>query len=343
MINITIVVPIYNAEKYLDRCMQSILNQSFKNFEVILVDDGSNDGSKIICEKYKAIDKRVILLSKKNGGVSSARNSGIDLASGELIMFVDPDDYLEKDMLKRMYDIYEKYKCDVVICDFETNSRKRCNITCTPNKLIYRNDMMDDILLDVLKGENETYCWNKLYKMSLIKNNKIYFENYNIWEDAIFNYRVYMNCSKVYYLPEKLYNYMVNSTGLSSKYSKDKFDAANRMLDLKLSIVDTYSIEPKLILDEIYKCFIFDSIASIIQEYENKSKEERISIYQNILRSKNIYNAFNYKKQYIIRPYIYGNIEKNMRLNNIAGINRNVISYCYKQRIRNYLKIKLIR
>lgn len=100
---ISIIVPIYNVEKYLPKCIESILSQTFTNFELILVNDGSKDRSGIICDEYASKDNRIKVIHKENGGVSSARNSGVDLASGKYIGFVDPDDYIKKDMYERLH------------------------------------------------------------------------------------------------------------------------------------------------------------------------------------------------------------------------------------------------
>lgn len=113
---ISVIVPIYNVEKYLPRCIESILNQSFKEFELILVDDGSSDNSGKICDIYAEKDERVKVIHKENGGVSSARNVGIKAVNGEYIGFVDPDDYIDREMYKNLYELCENNNCDIGIC-----------------------------------------------------------------------------------------------------------------------------------------------------------------------------------------------------------------------------------
>ena len=105
---ISIIVPIYNVELYLEKCIESIINQTYKDIEVILINDGSTDKSGIICDKYAKIDDRIIVLHKENGGVSSARNKGLDIAKGDYIAFVDPDDYIEPNMYEEMFWDYKK-------------------------------------------------------------------------------------------------------------------------------------------------------------------------------------------------------------------------------------------
>ena len=117
---ITIVVPIYNAEKYLERCIKSILDQTYENLEIILVNDGSTDKSLEICEKFKAEDNRIIIINKENGGVSSARNKGIDAATGKFIIFIDADDYIEKEMFEVLEEDLFKNNVDISMCGFRT-------------------------------------------------------------------------------------------------------------------------------------------------------------------------------------------------------------------------------
>lgn len=118
MPKLSIIVPIYNVEKYLPRCIESILNQTFREFELILINDGSTDNCKEICEKYKKIDSRIIVVNKKNGGVSSARNFGIDISRGEYIGFVDPDDFIDANMYEILFNTANSYNSDMVICDY---------------------------------------------------------------------------------------------------------------------------------------------------------------------------------------------------------------------------------
>ena len=114
---ISIIVPIYNTEQYLERCLQSLINQDYKNIEIILVNDGSEDNSLDICNKYKNKDNRIIVIDKEHTGVSDTRNIGIKRATGDYIGFVDSDDYIDKDMFKNLINGAEKYKCEISMCD----------------------------------------------------------------------------------------------------------------------------------------------------------------------------------------------------------------------------------
>lgn len=125
MPKISIIVPIYNVEKYIEKCIQSILNQTFSDFELILVNDGSTDSCGEICDKYKKLDDRIIVIHKVNGGLSSARNAGIDIARGEYIGFIDSDDYIHEKMYEILYNNAITYNSDIVICKKEMFMKKR--------------------------------------------------------------------------------------------------------------------------------------------------------------------------------------------------------------------------
>ncbi len=173
---ISIIVPVYNVEKYLDRCIQSILNQTYPYFELILVDDGSSDNSGKMCDEYAKKDDRIIVIHQENNGLSSARNKGIENSKGEFLSFVDSDDWISKDYLKEMYNEQKKTKADLVICNIDC-------ITLHDNKynsLNYESPIVDEIfdsktMLQKLMENNNWYyvvACNKLYKKSLFKNCK---------------------------------------------------------------------------------------------------------------------------------------------------------------------------
>ena len=117
MKKISIIVPVYQAEKYISKCIESIVNQTYKNLEIILIDDGSTDRSGEICDEYGKKDNRIVVVHNKNKGVSVARNCGLDIATGDYITFVDSDDYIDLQMYSEMMKVVEKYSCDVVMCD----------------------------------------------------------------------------------------------------------------------------------------------------------------------------------------------------------------------------------
>ena len=230
MEKISVIVPVYRAEKYIERCITSIVNQTYEELEILLIDDGSPDKCPQICEEWAKKDGRIEVIHKENEGVSSARNIGISKASGDYIVFVDSDDFLDSEFLYKMIKCLKKNNSDMAICNFYPNREIKLEEKLT------RNDVYN-YLLD--KKRFRGYTWNKLYKASIIKNNKIRFEN-NIYicEDLLFNCEYINYCLSASYVNERLYY-----------YNDDSVSALNSKLNSKfLSIFDAY--------DQIEKIYI---------------------------------------------------------------------------------------
>lgn len=176
----SVIVPVYNAEQYLEKCLDSVLSQSFKRFELILVDDGSTDNSGIICDEYAARDNRIKISHQKNKGVSSARNNGLKIVSGEKVVFIDADDYLSPDFLFNV----DNADADFVFTSFDSNGGKEI-IKEKDNQYHIDND---NDLVNLLRDHFLLTVWAKVYAMSIIKNNNISFdESLNYGEDTLFN------------------------------------------------------------------------------------------------------------------------------------------------------------
>lgn len=195
---VSVIVPIYNVEKYLKRCIDSILNQTYKNLEIILVDDGSPDKCPQICDEYAKEDDRIIVIHNKNGGVSSARNAGLDIARGKYIGFVDPDDYINYDMYSAMVNEMDNFACDAVICGF-------CQVSEKENKII-RKESLQSKVLSVEECFKELFSfsgldikpvvWNKLFKRDIISDLR-FCEYIEISEDLLFCVEYLLRCDKI--------------------------------------------------------------------------------------------------------------------------------------------------
>ena len=194
---ISVIVPIYNVEPYLRRCIDSIINQTYKNLEIILVDDGSTDGSGEICNKYEQQDERIRVIHKKNGGAADARNKGLEVMTGKFVSFVDSDDWIEYNFYENMIEQAIKYNADIVvsnynyvsdngdiICRYEKNDKVRYNTEEAMNEMIH-------------DGFIQAVIWNKLYLKSCIKD--IRFKVGQICEDEFFTYKVIANSKEVVY------------------------------------------------------------------------------------------------------------------------------------------------
>lgn len=178
---ISVIVPVYNVEKYLDECVESIVNQTYKNLEIILVDDGSTDNSGKICDELAKKDNRIHVIHKENGGLSDARNVGIDVSTGDYIQFIDSDDYIEHDMIEFLVSNIIKYNADISICSNYIFDEEECINQSTGEVCLYnRLEILQEVLLD---EKIRCYAWNKLFRKELFK--EIRFPKGKILEDIL--------------------------------------------------------------------------------------------------------------------------------------------------------------
>lgn len=219
---ISIIVPVYKVEPYIHKCVDSILNQTFKDFEVILVDDGSPDNCGKICDEYAKKDERIKVIHKENRGLSSARNAGLDIARGEYIGFVDSDDYIESDMYEILYNVIQNNQCDIVSCSSIIHYNDKIIVNGGHGLIIHSKE---EAMKTMLEGElYDEVVWVKLFKKSVIGN--IRFQIGRIYEDTSFTYRVIDRTKKVATIGEAKYNYIKHENSIMSNAIKDiKIDA----------------------------------------------------------------------------------------------------------------------
>lgn len=219
---ISVIVPVYNAEKYLHRCVDSILAQTFTDFELILIDDGSIDCSRTICEKYATNDKRIKVIHKSNGGVASARQMGVDNALGNYTIHADPDDWVEPTMLEELYKKAIEKDADMVICDFYVQT---CN-TCITRTQRISEESSEDTLFALLSHKLHGSLCNKLIRLECYKKFNIRFvEGLNFCEDYLVCIKMLKNDIKVAYLNKAFYYYdqFTNDNSITRKYTLDTY------------------------------------------------------------------------------------------------------------------------
>lgn len=209
---ISIIVPVYNVEQYIDKCVESIVNQTYKNIEIILVDDGSPDSCPLICDKWAEKDSRIKVLHKENSGVSSARNAGIDASHGDYIGFVDGDDYINADMFSKLINAYSADDIDLAACGYLRGDR---NVS-KESTVIFNNTEIYYVMFDIEKHPYfEGFVWNKLYKSEIIKKNNLYFEeNLKMCEDTLFNFNYFAFANKAMVIDSSLYNYICRESSV---------------------------------------------------------------------------------------------------------------------------------
>lgn len=213
---ISIIVPVYSVEKYLKECLDSLLNQTYKNLEIILVDDESPDNCPQICDVYAKQDDRIMVMHKKNGGAASARNVGLDCISGEYVAFVDSDDYVDKDYISRLLYLIKKENADISVCSFFNVYRNRNEKIDNTVGIYTAQDYLRLFLNDWKCG----LIWNKLFKTKLMRN--IRFAEGHIIDDEFFTYKAVMLAKKIVAENSNLYYYRKRSSGAMAKGRKKR-------------------------------------------------------------------------------------------------------------------------
>ncbi|MDU2291424.1 glycosyltransferase [uncultured Clostridium sp.] len=213
---ISVIVPVYNMVEHLNRAVNALLKQTYNNYEIILVDDGSTDGGDALCDHFANRYEKIKVIHKKNGGLSSARNRGIEECSGQYIIFPDPDDWVDEIYLQSLIDLKMKYDSDLEICGhYIVNSKNRVLHNASGKEIYYQKK---EAILSLVKSHQ--YCgfaWNKLYHMDIIKKNNLRFdEELGMAQDLHFAFRYILLCNKVSYNPEPHYYYYQHEKGVTN-------------------------------------------------------------------------------------------------------------------------------
>ena len=236
MIKVSIIVPIYNVERYLDRCMQSLLNQTLEGIEIIMVDDESPDGCPRLCEAYKAKYPNIKVIHKKNGGLGFARNSGLEVAEGEYVAFIDSDDFVDIEMFRDLYEYGKRNDCDAVFCGYniyrDTEHVRRMQEN-TDYVLRRGEEGVKQVLLDMVGPEPDYHSdakllmsvWRAIYSRRVIEGNRLRFvsERVYIAEDIMWHLDLLPCCKCVGLIPQTHYYYCMNGTSLTRTYRADRF------------------------------------------------------------------------------------------------------------------------
>lgn len=205
----SVIVPVYNVDRYLGRCIKSIMQQSYRNLEIILVDDGSTDNSGTICDTFKETDDRIIVIHKENGGLSDARNAGIKMFTGEYVTFIDSDDYVSPDMISLMLTVLKQSSCQIVQCEFVRGKDDTYKFTGNGKYKVYNKR-------NAFENRDVHVCvCGKLYEKSLIKGR--YFPIGKINEDEYYTYKCVYESNRTAIMPDALYYYFQRSNSIMHK------------------------------------------------------------------------------------------------------------------------------
>ncbi len=318
---ISIIIPVYNAETYIDRCVQSVLAQKYKDYELILIDDRSTDGSFAKCQIWKNRDNRIKVMKNSSKGVSSARNTGIKCADGEYVMFIDSDDSLSKDAFAKFVKKTEEFgKSDIIISTYETiypSGKTKSHIISNfhGDIALFCQHMEEYLDAAVLQGP----CWKLFKRKLLIDNNIIFPENMDYGEDACFVYEYLKYAGNVIAFADSTYHYHIQDVSLSQGFRREKYEI-NLMLNEKLGCLlklHTGSTNNKLIWEKNRLAFLMylDECALL----ENK-KQALIEINRTINHPQTL-TAFNDKPLTLKHHMIKFFIQHKMRLSLLlAGI-----------------------
>lgn len=296
---VSIIVPVYKVEKYIHRCVESLVNQTLRDIEIILVDDGSPDHCPEICEQLAKKDNRIKVVHKTNGGLSSARNAGMEVACGKYIGFVDSDDELELDMYEKMVAKAEKYRVDFVMADYIrifANGKIQKVQQCIDGGLYNRERVIKDIFPMLIMKENIDYgpflsvvvC---LYRNSFLKENNLVFDEEVKWsEDNIFSAIMGYHCNNFYYMKgEALYHYYNNPGTITTSYRRGAwqvYSVMNEHLHAFFDTVTDYDFRRQMKLHMIYYA------SNCIGQKTSLPKEEAIRGIDAILKSEQLKSAF---------------------------------------------------
>ena len=288
---ITIVIPVYNVEKYLERCLKSIVNQTYKNLEILLIDDESPDKCPMICDNWAKLDNRISVIHKKNAGLGMARNTGIENASGDYICFVDSDDYIELDIIEKAYKKAAKFQADIVYYGYNVVSAVGKVIkTYKPeiDKLVYVGKSVTEEILPELVSPNYSQkkktnlmlsACTALFSMDAIKRTQWKFvsEREVISEDVYSLVKLFSHITCVAVIPEAAYYYCQNGTSLTRTYREDRYQSIKALYDKVILLCDTlnYPVIVKTRFASVYLAFVIATLKLVVLSDNSMIKKIR--------------------------------------------------------------------
>lgn len=286
---ISVIVPVYNAESYLSRCVDSLLIQTYQDFEIILVNDGSTDSSGAICDEYAQKDDRIRVIHQSNSGVAAARQQGIDAAQGEYSIHADPDDWMEHTALEELYLKAMESNADITICDFMVDYSDKSDYVSQGIDKCDAKGCLYLLMYGIIHGS----LWNKLIRTQLYKEHNIRFiEGINHCEDYLICVQLFLHNVKIAYLPKALYHYdqICNNNSITRTYTKNT-------LSMRLSFINAL----KKILRKRYKAFAHAATVVALECH-----------YHNILTPREFAKTFRSYRKYFLRAHFPKDIRKQL-------------------------------
>lgn len=338
---VSVIVPIYNVEQYVERCIRSIVNQTYTNLEILLIDDGSPDRCPTICDMWAQKDSRIKVVHKPNGGLSSARNAGLDICNGDFISFVDSDDWIERDMIQFLLDACIKNGCALAVCGRYVHYEKINKLQI--DKCPINNEIIDSktFTAHMLIGSNcDCSACDKLFHKSLWDS--MQFPEGRIYEDVAILYKIVLQTSYVATLNQPLYHYLRHSNSIvSSNVTEKLFDYplnTRKMLeDIKQNHMELYDYACCTHTKAIIR--VLDKISRSDRATYTRYKYEFIKLKNELTSLRNIWNnspIFSRRDKWQIRLFANGYITR--WTGNIKRLVSRMKIKIIFQRVRNYLK-----
>lgn len=307
MKKISVIVPVYNVEKYLSQRLDSIIHQTYKNLEIILVDDGSTDSSGLICDNYSQKDKRIKIIHKCQGGLSDARNAGLKIATGEYISFIDSDDFIDKNMYSILINNTQKYNSDIVWFNYYNYYSKKHFIN---SSIIKNNDLYDLSSSDKIKfAKNlfyqykmDAHVWAKLYKRSIFNNIK--FPYGKLFEDIFVLLPILSNAKIISTIPDCLYFYRNRSESIVNQYFKQNIIKNIDFIESRIILAINYKNHfPNIPESNLFLFDVLKTAFDTLYKFDNYHTQQKIITH---LMSKLLKEKLPVKiKLRIIRRYFY--------------------------------------
>jgi len=315
---ISVILPVYNVEKYIEKCIQSILNQTYTNFELLIINDGTKDNSIKIVKTFN--DPRIKKFKKKNGGISDARNFGLQKAKGEFIYFIDSDDWIEPNLLETCIIAIKKHKSELIVFGYKLDREDAVGNLISSNIINHSNMIYDktqnNIFITNIILSSLGFVWNKFYSASFLKKNQLKFnKNITVFEDVIFNSKIFELVDRIIFINDVLYHYIDRPTlSLSKTFNPN----LSKISSIKDKSITEFLMNWKFKREDINNILSFLSykeiryhINSIFQYKNNLNIIEKLSLIQKIINQKRIKKQIKYYKPKTLKDKIYIFLIKN--------------------------------
>lgn len=328
-VKITILLAVYNSSSFLERCINSLTNQTFKDLEIILINDGSTDGSAEICKQFEAKDSRVKYYSKENGGRCSAINFGYQFVRGEYLLILDSDDYVEPQLCETTYNLAKELNLDIVNYGYiyEQGDSKEIRHSVFPKyKILSKKDFKEILKKNSYSSKILWFTWTNLIKKELLDTYSIvHDENLKVGTDSTFNLQCYLNAERIYSIEDVFYHYIYNPESLTQrKYKPELTTNIHNQFNAKLNLYKKYKLEDADYMQDFSKYYIEHSLFFILNNEKNHSE------------------GFNNKRLNEIRNLdIFKHCFKYYEPSNECSIRMKLIIWCFKNRLYGPIKYLL--